>query len=209
MIAPGWVSVIPQAARLVALGIVVALMLLSAWAGWMVQGWRLSARLAEAKAAAEQSRAQAEAQARARAEAAARATDRTLSEYLVRALDAERAQGVLRSELDRIARRDRACLSGPVVRLLNDGGAGAGAGPLPEPARQAAHGAAAVAADPAGSAPQPRPLSPGERGEAMSAASEHAVAAWVAQARAAHEACRAQIEAIARWHAEAQPGGWR
>lgn len=125
-----------------------------------------------------------------RLQAAQAAADAAIIEAQTRAAAATKRLESTRALLTAATRADRACLSADALRVLNrPPGAPAGTGlRLPTPTGSAVAAAAQPASDPA------RPA----------AASERAVADWIAQAQALYATCTARVDAIRSW-AQAQP----
>ncbi len=174
------------------LGATLALLCLGAALGWVLNGWRMQARLELAQGALSQqvalvaqAREQQAAQAARQLDAAHTAAQAAIADAQQRTRAALAQNTRLQQEINHATSATRPCLSAAARGLL---------GSLPafaEPASglrvpTAAASAARPAAAPAGG------LAPG-------GTSERALAGWVAQAAAQYEQCRAQIDALRGW----------
>jgi hypothetical protein len=170
--------------------------------GWTANGWRWEARVSaieKAVSADAASRAEAVSEALERA----RALEARGDAIAARLLAAEAAQTRLGKEKDdaiRALAAGRPCLAGPLVGLLN-GSSGSGAGlRLPPASGGAAPAASAPAADPGRSGGIAAPHASLRPPPPLGSASDTAVALWARNARDAHDACRARINALREFH---------
>lgn len=177
------------------LGYALALLCAGVALGWVLQGWRMQARLEHATAAlsqqvatvaqAREQQAMAAARQLAAANTAAQAQIAT-AQQRTRAALAQTTR--LQQEINHATSATRPCLSAAARGLLGSLPAFAVPGPglrVPAPAASAARAPAAAAAAAGRS-------SPGQT-------SERALAGWVSQAAAQYEQCRAQIDGLRAW----------
>lgn len=163
-------------------------------AGWWVEHQRAESRVQALIAAqaqrdrqAAEALAAAERQNTARLQAALTAADAAIALAQSRESAARQTLETTRNELARVTSASRACLSAAAVRVLNAPAAAPGGTGLRLP--KTAASAARAPAEPAAGAD--------------GYASEQAVAGWIAQAQQMYETCRARVDAIRQWAAQA------
>ena len=185
------------------LAAVLGLLLAGFGSGWALRGWRATSDLNAVKAtiaARDQKAAEALAAANAanvaKLQRAMTAADASIAIAQARERAATTRAEETRHALLAATRADRACLSGPAVRLLNGTPAPRAAGSpglrLPETAGGTAHPASGVAAP--------------ARNASEAAASERDVAEWIVTARAMYDVCRGRVDALRGWAAQVDAG---
>jgi len=182
------------------IGYALALLCAGLAIGWVLNGWRLQARLEHATAALSQqvaavaqAREQQATDAARQLDAANTAAQAEIATAQQRTRTAQAQSAALQQEINHVTSATRPCLSAAARGLLGSLAAFSGPGPglrLPAPAASAARAPAPAA--PAADRPTP------------GGTSERALAGWVAQAAAQYEQCRAQIDGLRRW-SEALP----
>lgn len=167
-------------------------------AAWMIQGWRLesaenshAAQLATLEKRQMEAQAKAEAAARARLEAAQAKADAAVTAQARLETRLKEEQARVKAALYQLP--SRPCLDGAHLGLLAQS-PGIQLGPVPQAPGGALGAAAGAAADPA------HPSASGtEAGAEGHTVTDTAITAWMIDAAALYEACRARIDAIRQW----------
>ncbi len=176
------------------IAVIIALFLAGFGCAWVVQGWRLEARISAMTAAqrlrdaqAAQAYADAERKNRERLQAAQAAADQAVATAQARADAANRKTLEITHELAQVT-TGRPCL-GAAARSLLEQSPAFGHRPglrLPQAAASPAATAAAATPDPSHSQPQP-------------VSTDRDLANWITQASALYETCRARIDGLREW----------
>ncbi len=176
------------------IAVIIALFLAGFGCAWVVQGWRLEARISAMTAAqrlrdaqAAQAYADAERKNRERLQAAQAAADQAVTTAQARADAANRKTLEITHELAQVT-TGRPCLGAAARSLLEQSPAFGHRASLrvPETAPVPVAAASAAAADSGNGKPQPL-------------SSDRDLAQWITQASALYETCRARIDGLRSW----------